>query len=121
MKIIAYRERTWFSGEHEDNTDFALWDQLCSAFNVPFQLIDDWSQAIIPNESKIYLFEEDGQEDFNNHTIDISGVYVFGKTHLNIMNVVPTYEQSIKIVTPQPICLFGVSAASILLGKTLWP
>lgn len=119
MKIISYRERTWFSGPYEDNTDFRQWDHMCRSFGVDLQMIDNWSEAIIPDNSNIYLVDEEGDIDILDHVVDINGVYVFGKTAMRLKLIIESYNSVIRINTPNPICLFGISAASILLGRIL--
>jgi tRNA(Leu) C34 or U34 (ribose-2'-O)-methylase TrmL len=100
MKIIAYRERTWFSGEHEDTTDFRLWDHACRSFGVDLQLIDDWSEAIVSENSNIYLLDESGNVDLMTFSVDMDGTYVFGRTGMILPNLISSYTSVIKLTTP---------------------
>jgi len=120
MKIIAYRERTWFSGEYEDTTDFRLWDHACRSFGVDLQLIDDWSEAIVPENSNIYLLDESGDVDLMTFSVDPDGTYVFGKTGMSLPNVIPSYTSVIKLTTPNShITMFGITVGSILMSRIL--
>lgn len=114
MKIIAYYDDGWFDS---DVTDFRMWDHLCRAYGVELQMIRNWDEAIIPDGAKIYAVDEEGEMSLEEHTIDMNGVYVFGRTHLDLLKEIDNYEQSIRIDTPNAISLFGIVAAGILLSR----
>jgi len=113
MKVIAYYERGWFDSEV---TDFRMWDHLCRAYGVELQMINDWSEAVIPQSSTIYLMDEEGNEMLDDHEFDHSGVYVFGRTGMRLPLSIPNYNYIIRIPTPNNICLFGIVSAAVLLG-----
>lgn len=115
IKIVAFREDSWF---FDETTDFRMWDHLCRAYNVEVQLIREWSEAITDGRP-IYLFVEEGTELMSTHVIDPNGLYVFGRTGLNLLLAVPEYTKSIKIETPNEISLFGVCAASMFLCNNI--
>lgn len=114
MKVIAWYDDGWFDS---DVTDRCMWDHLCRAYGIGLQMIREWSEAVVPEGSCIYLIDEDGAVKMSDHIIDPSGVYVFGRTHLNLLREVGNHEVSIRIDTPNPISLFGVVAAAMLFSR----
>ena len=113
-KVIAYRERTWL----HPRTDQRQWDHLCRAFEVELQLIDSWEEAVIPPNSVIVGLDEQGSVDLKDLEHLDNMVYVFGRTLMNPLEA--EYDVLVKINTPKDICLFGVTAAAIVLGDREW-
>ena len=116
MKIIAYYEPGWFP---EVGTDFSVWDHLCRAYGVEFQMLSHWREAVVPEGARVVLFDESGETTLAEHEVDLDAVYVFGRTALNLpfeVGLEGFYDEVVRIPTPQPITLFGFAAAAILLG-----
>lgn len=114
MKLIAWYDDGWFDS---DVTDWRMWDHLCRAYGVELQMIREWREATIPEGSLIYLIAEDGTVEMSDHAVDRKGIYVFGRTHLDLLLEVGDYEASIHIGTPHPVSLFGIVAAAMLLSR----
>lgn len=131
MKIIAYRDRAWFAYTHSDpefeegHTDWSQWDTLCRAYEVPYQLIDLWPEAEVPEGSKVYALTGDGDVALHEHTVDPDGVYVIGRSqhHLptELTHYGQEYEATIRIVYPRSdVPIYGISVGSILLARMSW-
>lgn len=131
MKIIAYKDRVQFAYTHSDpdfqegHTDWSQWDHLCRAYEVSYQMIDEWPEAEVPEGSKIYLLDGSGDLHLHNHTVDPDGVYVIGRSHHHLPTELTHYgqgyEAALRICYPRPdIPLFGISAGSILLARMSW-
>lgn len=116
-KIVAFREPTWLSTK----TDFRQWDHLCRAYSVDLQMVDSWSEADVPSGYRVAIMDEDGTQPLESFLLSLKAqpfydiVYVFGRTGMNLMSEIPSYDHSIYIDTPNKISLFGISAGSILL------
>ena len=114
MKIVAFRDDGWFDA----TTDFRTWDHLCRAYAVEFQLITEWDEVRV-GDSKVYVLDEGGDQELAEHVVDLDGIYVFGRTGLDLRLAVPSPDAIIGITTPAPIALFGHCAAAILL-RHMW-
>lgn len=117
MKIVAFKEHGWFGGDDGSITEWRLWDHLCRAYGVSLQLVDVWEDIHVPPNSDLVVVDEEGVgllEDLDRVSADDS-IYVFGRTGLSLMGY--PHNRSIRIATPNPICLFGVEAAAIVLSR----
>jgi len=108
MKIITLREKGWY----DKKTEYRMWDHLCRAYGITFEIIEDKDLTEL-NEREIILFEENGNinlEDF----VHQDKIYLFGRTGFNLLDMFPN-AISVKIQTPKNIVLFGSIAAGIVL------
>ncbi len=115
MKFIAFYDDGWF----DSTTDFRMWNHLCRAYGIELQMVKEWSEADVGDKS-VYLVDQEGTESLASHEIDHDGVYVFGRTHLNLLKLGITHQASVVIASPQPISLFSISAGSIVAVRA-WP
>lgn len=111
MLIIAHHDDGWLDWD----TDRGQWYHLCRAYGVDFQLVRDWSEA--KPSGRVYLVDESGETPLHEHNVDPDGTYVFGRTHLDLFKAGVPHHGSVYIDTPNPVSMFGVSAASIVLAR----
>jgi hypothetical protein len=113
IKLIAFREDTWFAPLAEYN----LYNHISIAYNVQFQLIRDWSEAEIPEGHLLVVAHETGSiesKDFDHPSDNV--VYVFGRTGLHLLGNVPNPDSVIRIDTPgSSDGVFGHQVAAIIL------
>lgn len=107
--IVGFKEKNWFN----PRTDFALWNQLCRAYNEEFSWYSDW----IPQpDSPIVVFDEDGDTKLKDFIHPPNATYVFGRTAQYRLQDIVLCEYSVRIETPKQHSLFGVEAAAIMLA-----
>jgi hypothetical protein len=111
VKIIAFYEDHWMA----PGTDFAQWDHLCRSFGAELQMIRNWSEAIIPEGYPIIIADEEGTQESRVFDHPTDAVYVFGRSCQNLLVALPSCDYTIRIDTPEPISMFGVNAAAIIL------
>lgn len=115
IQVIAFREPTWF-GPDGRITDFRLWDQMCRAYGVKLQLLEsEWSEAEIPEEHIIVILDQVGEHSLCDFIHPKDCVYVFGKTHMNDLPSKIPCDFSVRIDTPFPKSMFGVSVCGAVL------
>lgn len=107
--IIAFREKGWF----DKRTDYRMWDHLCRAFGQEFQMVSEWSEATA--KGPIVVLEQTGDTNLEKFIHPSICTYVFGRTGLNNLSKQIPYATPVKIATENPISLFGVEAAAIVL------
>lgn len=94
-------------------TDRAQWQHLARAFGAKANLIRDWSEVSLPEGTAIILADEKGaveSRDFAWPTGDIA--LVFGRSGQDLP---VAQHSSIKVATPEPISMFGITAAAVIL------
>ena len=80
---------------------------------------EGWEEYKTTNPT-VYLMDQYGKISLDDHKPDSNGIYVFGRTHLDLTKHLPHYaENSIRIDTPNSISLFGVTAAAIFLDRSI--
>lgn len=114
MKIVAYYDDGWF--DHQV-TDFRMWDHLCRAYDVDLEMVHHWKEVKSQTDKPIYIFIENGTIPLVEFDLDPEGIYVFGRTALDLASEVKSYKESIRIETPKEISLFGVVAAAIFIHE----
>lgn len=114
MKVIAERDLGWFEyGDgYEKQTEWAQYDQLCRAYGVEFEVVDELT-ALTGN---VVVFDEKGTillEDFQH---DEDALYVFGRSDVG-RDLTETFPNavSVRIDVPNPVSMFGVCACAIVL------
>lgn len=112
VKLIAFYEDQWMP----PGTDRAQWQHLAGAFGAQFQMIRDWSEAVIPEGHAVIAVDEFGEHESGAWTHPEDAVYVFGRSGQNLMSTVPSDHQ-VKVTTPNAIAMFGISAGSIILRE----
>jgi hypothetical protein len=70
---------------------------------------------VIPEGYKIVVFEQGGDELLSNFAHPQDGVYVFGRSRLNLLLEPISYDHAVKIETLEDVSLFGCEAAAIAL------
>lgn len=111
MKIIAFAEDGWFG----PRSDFALWDQLTRAFGVELQIVRRWDEAVVPEGSVVVLLDEAGETELAEYEHPRDAVYVFGNSGFDRFQVTGA-DEVVRIETPEPIPMFGVTAAALVLA-----
>ena len=112
VKIIAFREDGWMP----PNTDWRMWDHLCRAYDVDVQLIDEWSEAVVPEGYAVVAFDQDGTDEVGAYTPPGDVAYVFGHTGQNLVVALEgVLTDAVRIDTPSDVSLFPVCAAAIAL------
>ena len=112
IKVIAFRERTWI----DFRTDFRQWDQTCRAYGVSLQLIErDWNEAEIPTGHSVVILDQAGAVDLVEFVHPENAVYIFGRTGMNDLLTAIEHDCSVRIETPQPKSMFGISVCGAVL------
>ena len=109
MKIITLREKGWY----DKRTEYRMWDHLCRAYGIPFEIVVDKDLTKFKEEN-IILFEENGNIDLKDFVHQEDKIYLFGRTGLHLQDIFPK-AISVRIPTPSGIVLFGSIAAGIVL------
>lgn len=113
-RILAYKEHTWM----DDITDRAMWRHLCRAYDVEVTLLSS-KELIQPIANEVVvILDEQGKICLEEFVHPEECVYVFGRTLQNKLIEIP-HDHSVVINYPGTNCLFGVSAASIVLADRL--
>lgn len=115
--LIVFREGGWI----DEKYDFQMWNHLARVYQVEFShddLIIDWDAALVKGRTLVVL-EETGEVELDDFTHPEDAVYVIGRSGLNNLIKMTNPEHSVVIRTPHKICLFGISAGSILLADRL--
>ena len=113
LTVVAFYEDHWMP----PGTDRAQWDHMCRAYEVELQMVRSWEEVVLPEDAKVVILEEAGDSVFP--VVDGNVVLVVGRTAQNLLTYLPegTWHGSYAIKTPQPIPMFGVSAAAIVLHQ----
>ncbi len=109
-KVIAFRDDGWMS----PNTDYRMWDHLCRAYGAELQMVSSWDDAEYPKGFDVILVDQLGDDVLGSFVHPRNGVYLFGRTSMNLPSIMDG-DHVLQIVTPNPISMFGVSAAAIVL------
>ena len=108
----------------DENTDRRMWTDLCRAYGVTLQLIEHFTEAEYPPDVPVIALDESGVGTLDAFTHPKDAVYVFGRTHINlIQNLIPATHSMCIEYPVHPPCLFGVVAAAIVLEsrRQQWP
>jgi hypothetical protein len=95
-----------------------MYDHLVRAYGLEVQMIDDWSEAVIPDGHKIVLLDQNAATSLDKFVHPEKAVYVVGKSGMDIHAMIPhdcSNEECVIIPTPVNISLFGVVASGIVL------
>ena len=111
VKIIAFFERHWI----DRKTDFRQWSNLCRSYGTPFQLLEDWDEAIIPEDHKIVVLDEVGDQSLDTFVHPEKCVYVFGRTGINDLPIIIPCDFSVRVNAPHSKSMFGVSVCCAVL------
>jgi len=116
IKLIVFREV--FAGISE-KADHLMFSQLARAYDADLQMIRSWNEAVIPEGYEVILVEENGKQELETFIHPKNAVYVIGRAGLNIHTIIPhnCAKECVRIDTPKPVCLFGISAAAIVLSR----
>lgn len=110
FELIAYAEPTWLDAK----TDHRMWDQLARAYGGTSMV---WGEHYPPpTQGALVLVDQRGKVSLSEFVHPPHCTYVFGRTGMNRMLEEVAHDHSIRIDTPNPISLFGVSAAAIVLA-----
>lgn len=113
VKVIAHYEKSWFD---DPITDRRLYDHLTRCFaDTSLQMISEWAEADTEGKTVVIL-DEQGTKDLAAFTHPANACYVFGRTGQNNLLTDIEHDVSVRIVTPNSICMFGSTAA----GMVLW-
>lgn len=110
VKVIAMYEDGWLS----PNADFRMWDLVCRAYGAELQMVNAWTEAIIPANHELVLFSELGTETLADLRHPNDAVYGFGRSQLDLSAVMAS-SHVVRIEVPFPVTMFGVSAVAIAL------
>lgn len=116
MRVVAFRDDGWFDAVTDEQT----WSHLCRAYDVEHILVREWAEASeFVGDAPVYVLDEGGDTELADTVIDSGGVYVFGRTGLDLRRAVPVEAAPtfIRIDTPKPIVMFGHCAGAILLRR----
>lgn len=112
VKLVAFREDTWFAPLAEYN----LYNHLAIAYNCDSQLIRDWSEAVVPDGWPVILAYEHGELESRQFRHPENAVYVFGRTALDLLGAVPNPDVILRVDTPgSSLGMFGAQIAAIVL------
>ena len=110
-KVIGMYEGGWM----DSRTDRRMWDNLCRAYGAELQMVNDWSEAIVPVGFTVVVCDEEGKTDLADFTHPEDAVYAFGKSREGLGYLMQSQGVSLRITTPNSVSMFGVSAAAIIL------
>jgi len=110
-KVVAFAESTWM----DPKTDRRMWNQLGRAYGVTTSLWDQWDPPD-DAQSAVVLVDQRGATPLTEFEHPVEATYVFGRTGMNRMLQEIQHDHSVRIDTPHPISLFGISAAAIVLA-----
>jgi len=110
--VVAYREESWMNPK----ADWRQWDHLTRAYGVDLMLLDRGVElGTVELTGDIVVLDEDAEMILDYFTHPEDAIYVFGRTgHAFLHKQIPN-NVSVRIDTPNPICLFGCEAAAIVL------
>ena len=108
-KLVAYKEKTWLN----PNAERQMWGHLARSYGLDWVLISDDSE-VPTDQSSLIIIDEDGDESLEDFEHPLDAIYLIGKTHQKLTELFKNIT-SVRIDTPNKVCLFGISAASILL------
>jgi hypothetical protein len=116
IKLIVFREI--YPGISE-KADHFMFYQLAKAYDAELQMIRNWDDAIISDGYKLVIVEEDGVQELETFIHPENAVYVVGRTGLDLHDYIPhnCEKECVRIDTPKPFALFGISAAAIILSR----
>jgi tRNA(Leu) C34 or U34 (ribose-2'-O)-methylase TrmL len=120
MKLVVIRDHNFYP---DPRMETELWDLLCRAYGVEYEIVRFWTEATVPEDSRVICFDEAGSVLLTDHEIDHNAAYVFGRNCHDILNEVGSdcYE-SVRIPVNNPVSMMAISAGSILLGSVQqWP
>lgn len=115
VEVIACRDSGWV----DFNTDYQQWNHTCRAFNAKLQMAECLKLACLPPGVPVVVLEEQGDTLLRDFVHPEDCVYVFGRSCLNGIQNMVKHDHVVRIATPKEICLFGVSAVSIVLYDRL--
>lgn len=110
-KVIAFYEKSWM----DQKTDYAQWSHLCRSFGVAFQLVRSWDEIEVPDGYKTVCLEEAVSNDIRTFDHPEKCVYILGRTGMNNIHRDYPFDYAVSIPQKDNVCLFGISAASIIL------
>ena len=118
--VVALLEEGWMDA----NTDRRMWTDLCRAYDVKLQLIEHFEEAVYVSGVPVVAVDETGISALDVFAHPKDAIYVFGRTHINLIQDIVPASTSVRIEYPvHPPCLFGVVAAAIVLEhrRQQWP
>lgn len=109
--IVACYEKGWFNRK----TDYRLWSNLCRSMDEPFQLVKNLEDAEFPEDHKVIVLDETGDETLHEFVHPRKAVYVFGRSCLNRIQDIVKADHVVRVDTPYYKDIFGISIASMVL------
>lgn len=108
--LVAFREKRWL----DQRTEHAMWSHLARAYGADLQLLENLSEMDCDPNAQIIVVDEEGSVVLSDYEHPENAVYVFGRSQQRLLPLFDDVD-SVRIDTPNPISLFGVVAAGIVM------
>lgn len=116
VQVIACTDRGWV----DRKTDYQQWTHACRAFGADLLLVNDLSELTESDlKGTIVVLEESGKTNLSEFEHPSNCTYIFGRSGLNNIQDKVVHDETVRICTPCPICLFGITAVGIVLNDRM--